>query len=189
MGKLTHSNDTQTSVGFHIVRIKCAVDVVGKWSQAVISTSDDKCVTQLVSEITSLLASWPFDELAYQWVDLLPWKNTRYITDVPNIHFIFVYGWIATIRIFIICIKIHIFWIRILGNCTPPVFTKSQPEVTPCLLFLLWNCSKLLSALNNINCLTVNCTVMWRNGEACGSTVKWRKVMKLRLNYQVTSDN
>jgi len=47
--------------------------VVGKGSRAVISRSDsDKCVTQLVSEMTLLSASWAFGKLACQQVYLLP---------------------------------------------------------------------------------------------------------------------
>jgi len=66
------------------VRQTRAVDVVTKRSQAVVSGSDDKCVTRLVGEMTSISASWPFGEMARRRVDLLAeslpyWRITKYV--------------------------------------------------------------------------------------------------------------
>ena len=53
------------------VRQTRTVYVVGKGSQAVVSRFD-KCVTQLIGEITSLSESWPVGKFGCQRVDWLP---------------------------------------------------------------------------------------------------------------------
>jgi len=66
---LWHSNLHTTMIdakffGFpHRVYQTCAIDVVGNGLQAFISRFNDKCVTRIVSEMTSLLVNWPFGEL------------------------------------------------------------------------------------------------------------------------------
>jgi len=61
----------QIFMGFDVMCIKHVVDIVSNELQAVISRSDDKCITRLVGEMTTFLASWPFSELACWWVDVL----------------------------------------------------------------------------------------------------------------------
>ena len=63
--KTTHTlqQQMQTFTVFHIECQTCAVDVVGKGLQVVVSRSDDKCVNQFIGELTSLSASWLFHKL------------------------------------------------------------------------------------------------------------------------------